>query len=297
MFRSFWPQRTFDNPGGAGGAAGGGSSGPWYSTKLDAEHIGHIQNSGWADKGAEDLAVEAIKAHRSAAKMIGVPADELVRLPKSPGDAEGWGKVWSRLGKPGEAKDYDFSKVQNTAGKTVHDFKAEDGKNPYEAIIESTRNAAFAANLTKDAAASMLAAAIKDFDNRAQRTAADAAAALETERAGLKTNWGKNYDAHMVVAKRAAEALGVAPEAVDALEKVVGYSKVMDMFRNIGEKIGEAKFITGGNNGNGGVMTREQATARKAELMRDTAWTAKYLNGDTEAAREMTALNTIIVGA
>ena len=72
--------------------------------------------------------------------------------------------------------------------------------------------------------------------------------------------------------------------------------EVLTSGRAIGSKIGEDKFITNTGGGNGGVMTREQATARKKELMNDKAWSKSYLDGDAAKGREMTALNTIIVG-
>ena len=80
-----------------------------------------------------------------------------------------------------------------------------------------------------------------------------------------------------------------------SLEGVIGYDKIMEMFRSIGEKIGEDKFIKSGAPGNqGGPMTREQAVAKKADLMSDPVWKAAYLNGDQQKLREMLALNTII---
>jgi hypothetical protein len=102
----------------------------------------------------------------------------------------------------------------------------------------------------------------------------------------------------MFVAKRAATALGVTPEAVAALEGVVGYKAVMELFRNVGSKIGEDKFVQSITPGGApGVMTKEQAVERKAALMADQVWTKAYLAGDAAKAAEMLALNTMIVGS
>jgi hypothetical protein len=96
---------------------------------------------------------------------------------------------------------------------------------------------------------------------------------------------------------RAAGALGVTPEEDAALEKVVGYAATMEMFRNIGTKIGEDKFVLNLHQRRRlGAMTREQAVDRKAALMNDQVWVKAYLAGDAEKAAEMTALNTMIVG-
>ena len=88
-----------------------------------------------------------------------------------------------------------------------------------------------------------------------------------------------------VVAQNAAKALGIAPEEVNALEKIKGYAATMEMLRNIGSKIGEDKFIVSPQ-GSGGTMSKDQAQARIAELMSDKAWTTRYTGGDKTAFRE-----------
>ena len=126
--------------------------------------------------------------------------------------------------------------------------------------------------------------------------ASDKAAALALERDTLTRSWGPNFETNKFVAAQAARALGVDPATVTALENQVGYAKVMEMFRNIGTKIGEDKFVAGAAPAGNGAFTREQAMERKAELMRDGAWVAKYLAGDNQAGREMTGLNVMISG-
>ncbi len=102
----------------------------------------------------------------------------------------------------------------------------------------------------------------------------------------------------MFVARQAAQALGIDPATVQTLENAIGYDKVMEMFRNVGARIGEDKYVQGGgsNGQGGGAMTQGQAMARKTELMADKGWVSKYLAGDAAAQREMTALNTMIIG-
>ena len=64
----------------------------------------------------------------------------------------------------------------------------------------------------------------------------------------------------------------------------------------VGTKIGEDKFVAAANGPNGGIMTQQQAVARKAELMADTFWRDRYLAGGSAEVREMTNLVTIIAG-
>jgi hypothetical protein len=256
----------------------------WYGDKLDAELVGHIQNRGWHNKPVNEVAIEAIKSHREAEKHMGVPAERLIRLPANMTDREAMKPVWQKLGAPTDAKDYDFSAVKNAAGEVI---------NPK--LADAIRGVAAELSLPKDAAPAVASAIIKHLDGLNAETTALSTEALNKERDALKANWGNNFEAHKVVAKAGAAKLGIDPEAVEALEKVVGYAKVMEAFRRVGALSGEDKFFDGGPN-NPGTMTREQAVARKAELQRDAEWSKRYLAGGSAEGREMQALITIIAG-
>lgn len=258
----------------------------WYDGKVDQETLGHWKNKGWDVNDPVKVATEATKAHREAERFIGAPADQILRMPKDAADEAGWNAVWGRLGKPAEAKDYDLSTV-----------KRADGKELDAALADSIRNAAFAANLPKEAATRMAADFVKHLDGVAAASAADHEAKIVEAQAALKKNWGPNFDANMFIAKQAAQKLGVQPAEVDALEKVVGYDRVMEMFRSLGTKMGEDKFVANPGGGDNKVMSRDQAVARKAELMNDAAWTKRYMEGGTAENREMLALNTLIIAA
>jgi hypothetical protein len=69
----------------------------------------------------------------------------------------------------------------------------------------------------------------------------------------------------------------------------------MEMFRNIGSKIGEDSFVRGSNSvGGAQIMTTNQALDEKKALMRDPAWVTRYLAGGREETAKMVALNTIL---
>lgn len=259
---------------------------PWYQgvAGFDAEMVGHLTNRGWDKKTAPEAAYEALKSWREAEKFVGAPANELLRVPKDASDEAGWNNVWSRLGKPKEAKEYDFSAIKFADGTPLDD-----------AFAETMRNTAFKLHLPKDAAVEITREFAKVLDSAETSEKAEAQAKLTEEKTALAKNWGQNFEANKFVAGRAAAALGVDPATVAALEGVVGYSKIMEMFRAIGARIGEDKFVTNTGAQSGGVMTRDQAVARKAELMADKAWVKSYLEKDAAKLREMTALNTIIV--
>lgn len=259
---------------------------PWYQNVagVDPEMLGHWTNRGWHTKTAAEVAVEATKAWKGAEHLVGVPADQIVRLPKDAKDEAGWKGVWQRLGAPKEAKEYDFSQIKFSDGSALDDV-----------FVERMKAKAFALNLPKQAALEMTQDFAKYLDESETTESAERTAKLNEQKLALKKNWGPNEAANLFVAQRAAAALGLDPATVTSLESVIGYDKIMEMFRSIGEKIGEDKFVKSGAPGNqGGPMTREQAVAKKADLMSDPVWKTAYLNGDQAKLREMMALNTII---
>lgn len=269
--------------GAAAAAAAAAAAKPWYEG-ADAELIGHIQTKGWHDKPVNEVALAAIQAHRQAEKYVGAPEERLIKLPATTDDAEGWKAVWTKLGAPADAKDYDFTNIKV-------DDKPVEGP-----LVDFFREQAAALHLPKEAAASLLDAFFKHQNSTATAAAADKTAALAEEHKVLDANWGANKEGNLYLAKKGAEKLGLDAAAVDALENIAGYAKCMEALRKVGEISGEAKFISGSGMTKDGLMTREQATARKAELMADKAWTDKYLAGDAAANREMTSLLTLIVG-
>jgi hypothetical protein len=266
----------------------------WYSKAegVTPELIGHWQNKGWDATDPAKLALAASAAHRDAERLIGARSDhDLVAVPKDPTKGD-MNAVWTRLGKPKEVAGYDLSKVT---------FK--DGSQLEDSFVTSMRDTLFKANVPAAAAADIVKGVVDYMDGADASTAAETSAKVATEKSALAKNWGTTPERlaaspHMLVAQNAVRALGIDPATVNALEGQLGYAKVMDMFRNIGSKIGEDNFVPGVKPaGEGGALTVEQAHARKAELMSDASWAAKFLANDKDARREMTALDTIISAA
>lgn len=257
----------------------------WYSG-YDDETKGYVQNKGLSTKTVGEAFAAVSKMHRDAEKFVGAPADELIRLPKDPTSPE-WKNVYQRLGAPKDAKEYDFK-----------DIKFTDGTELDPAFTDLMRTNAVSANLTKDQALTVTKAVVQFLDKADQDDVAQFTAQVAKEKAELKANWGANEAANMVIARAAANALGVKPETVAALEKTAGYAQVMEMFRQIGTKIGEDKFVSGNTGGNPNApMTREAAISRKKELMNDAQWRTRYLQGGSEEKRQMEALIRIEVGS
>lgn len=286
MTRSWMPEICREAPAGSTEGAPPPPAAPWF-TGVDPETSGYLTNRGWDKLDAKDVALKAITAHREAEKLIGVPSNRVVRLPENPADSAAMADVFKKLGMPNEAKDYDLSNVKRAGDK------------PLDAPLENAIRAALHnGRVTKDNATAVAKEIVKHLDTAAGEADVARSTKLNEEKETLAKSWGTNAVANQLIAQNAAKALGVEPEAVAALEGVVGYSKVMEMFRLIGTKIGEDKFLGGGNpHGGPSIATREQAQARLQELKADTEWSKAYLNGDAVKGREMADLMKLIHGA
>jgi hypothetical protein len=262
-------------------AAAAAAAPKWYAG-ADPALIGHLQSHGWDAKSPTDAALEAVKAHQNAAKLIGHPPEKVARIPE-PNDEAGWKTFYERLGAPTDAKAYDFSKV-TFADPAQGDF---------------VRAQAAALHLNQDAALVLAQNVVKNAATAAASSLAEKTAAIELERTALKKDWGANEAANLFTVRRTAEALGITKEQVDALEKMegVGYTKVMQMFLNIGQKMGEDTFVRNTAPGGAGVMSGEQASARRQELLTDSAWTARYQAGGKKELAEMLAVQTVLLAA
>jgi len=256
---------------------------PWFDGKLDAEHTGHLQNLGLHDKPLEEVAITALKSHRAAEKLLGVPKNELLRF--KPGDETITKEFWSKLGTPAEAKDYDFPAL-----------KSADGKVTDERLEASLRDTAFKLHLPKDTAAQVAESVVKTLQAQRDEQVAASTATLATEKTALADLWKANAPANMVVAKAGAAKLGLSAVEVDALEKTVGYAKTMEALRRVGALSGEDQFIRNDSNFNGGVMTADQAKAKITELKADKEWIKRWQNGGAAEKREFDSLTALMAG-
>jgi len=140
--------------------------------------------------------------------------------------------------------------------------------------------------------ASLLVQKLVDMaDKNNEEVSAKAAGGLAQEQDKLSKNWGFNAAGNKVVAENAMRALGVSDEQMAAMRGTVGYAATMEMFRNIGSRMGEGKFVDGENKGDGNMaMTKDAAKYRLDQLQNDSAWFTRYRNGDAVAAKEFNDL-------
>ena len=254
---------------------------PWYDG-ADPALIAHLSTHGWDKKSEKEAALAAAQSHFQAQKLVGVSPDQLLRMPKDANDADGWQKVYEKLGVP---KEYKFEGL-----------KFADGKEPDKSYIDFIAQTAKDLHLTQNAAQDLAQRLIKSMDAAVSEETAEETAARQVAVDALRKEWGPKWDANMFIAQRAAAAMGVTAEELGDAQKMMGYPKTMGMFLKIAAKIGEDALVKQDGPNGGNVMTRTQAEGKKSELLADKAWAQRYTEGGKKELAEMTALNTIIVG-
>lgn len=264
----------------------------WYAG-FDAETQNYITTRGLADKDVSAAFLETAKAHQEAQAYIGVPKEQLLKLPKADAPPEEWDEVYTKLGYSKNADDY-----------KLDGLKRADGTDADTALKDFLRAQAVDLKLSPAAAAKFADATLKHLEGvtaaQTSEQTADATRALEQ----LRASWGPNYEANKVIADNAYAAIMAAAgfdqtkmtAAIQKLGETAGRSETMQMLLAVGQKLGEDKFVGGGGPGALGPRNAEQATARIAELKADTTWVSRYLAGGTAEVKEMNDLHLLAHG-
>jgi hypothetical protein len=195
-----------------------------------------------------------------------------LKLPKGAEDTDAWNKIYDRLGRPAKPEDYELAVP---AG----------GNDTYAKFIATTMHEL---GITKKQAQALAAKQNEFVAGEATRQTAEYQATLERQDGELHSKWGEAYDKNIQIARGSFAELGLKPEAVDALEKAMGFAGVMEFFHNIGSKIGEDKFVSAaGAAGFAGKLSPAAAQSRLDAIRHDPVLSAKFLNGDAALRAEM----------
>lgn len=239
----------------------------WYDGFTDPAVKGHAATKQWAT--AED----AVRSGIHLEKLIGIPQDQILKLPKADAAATDWDPVYDRLGRPKTADEYKLdgpnAEYNTLTAKIMH----ENGLSLKQAQAVS-----------------------KGFEANVQSAIA---AATETDRleavadqAALTREWGAAYEKNVQVARAAAHTFGIDGDTIDALQDVMGLKATMQFLQNLGSKIGEDSFVAASGGGAfNGAMTPAQAQGRIDALKGDKEFVKKFLAGDSGAKKEMHELH------
>lgn len=248
----------------------------WLAPDADPEIVGHVQNKAWKDPA------DAIKGHRELEKLLGADrAGRTVVLPKDDATDIERSAFFEKLGRPKSADDYG---LQALPGADQEFAKAAA--------------ATFHANGFTKAQADGLMKWYNEAGQAAQAAQqAQEQAALEAEHKALEADWGTGPDAvaRKEMARRAFGKLGLDEASVDALEKVVGFSKVMKAFAKVGDMMREQSAEGLGEVGSF-TTTREGAMARRSQLMADPKWRAAAMNPQSKEWAELQRLDRVLAG-
>ena len=216
--------------------------------------------------------MEAVRSNMNMEKLIGLPQDQLLRLPKADADAAEWGKVFDRLGRPKTAEEYKLPTIEG-----------DDGS-----YAKEVQNWMHEAGLTPKQAQSLAAAQNKYVKSMQTGQQESSRVQVQAELDTLKKEQGAAFDKFIQVAQGAAREFGISKDTIDSLEKAMGFAGVMRFMNALGAKIGDPKFVSGdGNSGFNGTMAPAQAQAQLSALKGDPGFVTKYLNGDVEARARM----------
>jgi hypothetical protein len=262
------------------GVNGASTSATWYEGKVDPSMIGYLQNKGWDKLDAGSAAAAAAKAHFEAQKLLGGPADQLIRLPKDAKDVAGWNALHQRLGKPSDPKQYDFT-----------DVKFADGTAIDETYADVIRKAAWENNITQDAATGFAQAMVAHGEQTMNNQALEANTRKEEQIANIHKSWGPNFNQNNLTAMEGANRVGISQEDYNKAADAIGWDKMAQLFLKIGLGTREDTFHEGNRVT---TPTVEAAVARRNELMQDKDWVRRVSRGDSEAIAEKRRLDTQI---
>jgi hypothetical protein len=264
----------------------------WFAG-FDAETQNYITQRGLADKDPSAAFLEAAKAHREAQAYIGVPKEQLLKLPAADAKPEEWDAVYEKLGYSKNADDYKLDALKNADGTEVD-----------AATKDFIRAQAVDLKLSPAAAAKFGEAYIKQASSGAAAQSATQLAEATRAMEALRQSWGPNYEANKVIADNAYAAIMAAANfdqakmsaAIQKLGETAGRAETMQMLLAVGLKLGEDKFVSGGGPSGGVRYTKETATARISELKADSAFVTRYLGGGIAENKEMADLHLLAYG-
>ena len=248
-----------------------------WSTGFDDDTKGWLTGMGVDKLPERDALAKVIPMYRSAEQKLGVPADQLLRLPKDDNDAEGFKAIMSKLGAPETPDGYGI-KVQD--GQSDEFLKTATGW--FHELGVPKRQAEGLAGKWNEYITSQQIAREEQLNTKAEK-----------EIHALKTEYGQDFDKNVELARRVRRASGLTDQEAQQIEDTIGVGRAMKMFAELGRSMGEHRFVGGEGSGQTFGMSPEGARARITDLKKDGAWMSAYLAGDADKKAEWTRLHNV----
>ena len=239
----------------------------WYDgLNIEDENIGVIQTKGWQDANS------IIKSYRELEKFTGRDKNDYIEIPK--GEDADMSAVYSRLGRPDKAEDYE---LQDT------DFAKAAKEVLFKEGITKKQAKALEAWLDEYSAAQYKAVE--------EKAAADRETREKASMESLKKLWGADFDKNIALSKNAAQDLDLTDEEIDAVGNIIGAERFGKILLGLSKPSDANQPLTGYKSG--GQETKEMAKLRIDELKSDTEFMKKVAAGDEKSVQELLRLAAI----
>ena len=216
-----------------------------------------MQNKGW--KGPADM----LTSYANLEKLMGADrAGRTVEIPKDPDDAVAMGQFYERLGRPKTAEEYSLPLPEKGADP-------EFAKWAKETFHKIGLTSAQARVLTEKWNGLM--------GGKVEAGKAASQARLVEEGNALRREWGAAFEQNCRAVDMAVAQFGLDQETVVALRDAIGPLKAMKFFHQIGSKLGEDVFVSGGQTASN-IPTPAAAQAQLKELTMQRDFLDAFLN-------------------
>ena len=239
-----------------------------WTTGFNDELKGYVATKGFKDTAA------VLNSYQNLEKLIGHPQEKILKLPDNMEDPKALADIYNRLGRPADKEGY---KLQAPEGGDKE-------------FTEWAKGTFHEAGLTSKQAHALFQKYNEHVGNLTKAQSESYQADIAKQETALKTEWGAAFEQKVNSAKRAAKEFGVSAEAIDKLEKSMGFTGVMKFFDQIGSKLGEGSYINGDSN-TGGSLTPEAARGKLKLLIKDADFQRRIANKDAAALMEWNNLN------
>lgn len=273
--------------GGAGAGAGDGGAGgtgtpaapasgegaapaafDWKSFNLDPATQNVVDAHQWKDIPS------MVNSYSNLQKVMGIKGshpDRVVVLPKDGDPPEAWNDVFTKLGRPAKAEEYELpvpegqpKELANKASQWFHKLGIPKGA----AVKLAEQFNAYGLEMSTAQQAQVIEAHNKQV-------------------ADLKAEWGANYDSNTLLVDKAAQTFGMGEKELSALKQVMGPGAAMKFLHNIGSKLGaEGRFVEGQGGSSDPVMSPAQAQAEIGRLLKDKSFVQQWNSTSDPKARQ-----------
>lgn len=253
----FFAEPTGDGDGGNFGGGGAGGSDVTWRDSLPDDMRNHPALQDFKD------VTGLTKSYLSQQELIG---KDKITIPGED-DADGWGNLYGKLGRPEKAEGYEYKAPEGSEGLKVDDE-----------LVSQYQKKFYELGLSKKQGEALFNLYNENVVNKINGLTADAEKRRADTQLLLKKEWGQAYDQNLNMAKNVIKELG-DPDLIPFLEETgLGNDpRIVKIFYNIATKTSEDNFKSGGQGG-GFISTPEQAKNKISQLQADDKFMEAYMN-------------------